>query len=346
MPRELIAIAPRNPILREYDEKPLGPGEVRIKSSFSAEKFGTSFPIYRGISSVSEKKWDAELGLFMPKEHERGWSPTFPMNLGNMTVGTVVDVGEGVSRFKVGDRVFGYLPIRETHTVSEDRVELAPEGMAPEAIVYRDPAEFALAALRDGNVRLGDRVAVFGMGAIGLMAVQMARLSGASPVIAVDPLPNRQECARRCGADLVLDPSKVDAGYEIRMATGGKGADVAIEVSGSYSALHHAIRGVGFGGTVVVTSFYHGEAKGLRLGEEWHFNRINMVSSRNISDPNRDHPRWDSVRVRNTAFDLLREGKLKVEGLVDPIVPFSEVAEAYKFCDEHPEKSIKLGVTY
>ncbi|MGQ9630727.1 MAG: zinc-binding dehydrogenase [bacterium] len=71
---------------------------------------------------------------------------------------------------------------------------------------------------------------------------------------------------------IIYDSTKKSITYEIRMATGGKGADVAIEVSGSYSALHHAIRGVGFGGTVVVTSFYHGEAKGLRLGEEWHFN--------------------------------------------------------------------------
>lgn len=68
--------------------------------------------------------------------------------------------------------------------------------------------------MRDGHVRIGDAVAVFGMGAIGLMAVQLAKLAGAHPVIAVDPLPLRRKVALECGADLVLDPSSEDAGEE------------------------------------------------------------------------------------------------------------------------------------
>ena len=104
-----------------------------------------------------------------------------------------------------------------------------------------DPADFALGAVRDGHLRLGDVVAVFGMGAIGLVALQLAKLAGAHPVIAVDPLPLRLRVAQECGADLVLDPSSCDAGLEIKKATAKRGADVCIEYSGHYLGLQGAL---------------------------------------------------------------------------------------------------------
>ena len=133
---------------------------------------------------------------------------------------------------------------------------------------------------------------------------------------------------------------------KVKEITGKKGADVAIEASGSYQALHQAIRSVSFGGLVVPLAAYKGEARGLDLGREWHLNRITMKSSRSCSDPNRDHPMWDNKRICETAFRLLEEGKLSVDGLVSPVVPFERSVEAYCRIDEAPEESIKLGVIY
>jgi threonine dehydrogenase-like Zn-dependent dehydrogenase len=93
-------------------------------------------------------------------------------------------------------------------------------------------------------------------------------------------------------------------------------------------------------------AFYEGEGRGLRLGEEWHMNRITMRSSRACSDPNRDHPRWDNRRLRELAFRLLKEGALTAEGLVTPIVGIDQAAEAYQDIDRHPERSIKMGVKF
>jgi len=343
MPRELVAIAPRQPVIREYKEPRLGPDQVRIVSEFSAPKHGTEIGMYRDTSPLTARRYDDEMQLFREGEN---LPPRFPRPLGNMSIGAITEAGSAVKRFKAGDRVFGHLPIRETHTVSEDKVEKVPEGMSPESIVYWDPAEFALGAVRDADVRLGERVAIFGLGAIGLMTVQMAKLSGAILVIAVDPIPLRRELALKHGADIAFDPKAVDAGVEIKLATGKKGVDVAIEASGSYQALHEAIRSTHLGGLVVPLAFYQGEAKGLRLGEEWHINRITMRSSRSISDPNRDHPMWDSERIKEVSFQLLKEGRLSVEGLIRPVVKFEESAEAYKLIDEHPEEVIKLGVVY
>ncbi|HID06281.1 MAG TPA: zinc-binding alcohol dehydrogenase, partial [Armatimonadetes bacterium] len=310
MPRELVAIAPRTPVLREYEEPPLQPNQVRIRSEFSAPKHGTELGMYRGTSPFSVRRWDAEYQLFLPWEEE---PQLFPMPLGNMTIGTVVEVGSEVKQYKIGERVFGHFPIRETHTVEEDRIEgIVPEGMSPHAIVYWDPAEFALAAVRDAHVRLGDRVAIFGIGAIGIMCVQMCKLSGASLIIAIDPLEKRRNLAQMHGADIVLDPSATDVGVAIKDATDKLGVDVAIEASGSYEALHEAIRCTAVGGAVVPLAFYQGEGRGLRLGEEAHLNRATLIFSRANTDPNRDHPMWNNARIRHTAFELLRTGKLNV----------------------------------
>lgn len=346
MPRELVAIAPRKLTLREYEERPLKPNEVRIKSLLSAEKHGTNLLIYRGVTPFHEKEYDRELGIFIPTK-ERKLLARYPVPLGNMTVGVVVEVGSEVKKVKVGDRVYGYLPIRETHTVPEDRVEVAPPELTNEELVCIDPAVVALMAVREGHVRLGDHVAIFGLGAIGLMTVQMAKLSGATLVIGVEPIEKRRELAKKYGADIVLDPKTCDVGLEIKLLTNKRGVDVSIDTSGSYKALHQAIRATAYGGTVVPVSWYHGEARGLYLGEEWHFNRQVMVSGARVeSEPYRDYPRWDRKRVYDTVVELFKRKKLTIDGMLCPIVKFDDVIDAYRLIDEKPEETVKLAVTY
>jgi len=346
MPKELVAVAPHTPILREYTEPPLESNQVRVKSRLSAEKHGTTLTIYRGVSPFSEKMFDPELGVFVPKPPGKaGWGG-FPTRLGNMTVGVVTEVGDEVKDLKVGDRVYGYLPIRETHTVDEKRVKLAPSELSDEDLVCIDPAVVALMAVREGNVRVGEKVAIFGLGAIGLMAVQMAKLSGALRVIGVEPIEKRRKLAEKYGADMLLDPTSCDAGLEIKKATDG-GVDIAIDTSGSYQALHQAIRATRYGGTIVPVSWYHGEARGLNLGEEWHFNRQVMVSGARVeSEPYRDYPRWDRKRIYETVIELFRKKALISDGLLSPIVNFEDVVEAYRMLDERPWETIKLGVIY
>lgn len=360
MPRELVAIAPKRPILQEYEEKPLGENEVRIKTEFSSPKHGTELHLYRGVSPFQDKAFSHEYRILSFREKTK---PLFPRPLGNMSVGRVIEIGRKAKKFKVGDKVYGHLPIRETHTVSEHgivaeemslgmgsrecQIHILPEGMNFQETVCLDPAHFALGAVRDANIRLGEKVAVFGLGAIGLMAIQMARLSGAELVFASDPLPNRRNLAQKYGADEVFDPTNHDVGFKIKKATGKKGVDVAIEVSGSYAALHDAIRSVHYSGLVVTASFYQEQANALRLGEEWHMTRTTMRSSMPVwGNPSRDYPMWDDRRLEDTVFRLMRNKKLIVEGIITPIYPFEKSVEAYKFIDEHPDGCIKLGITY
>ena len=103
-------------------------------------------------------------------------------------------------------------------------------------------------AAERGHVRLGDAVAVFAQGPIGLCATAGARLAGASLVIGVDSVPRRLELARRMGADVVLNYKEQDVVAEIKRLTGG-GADVAIEALGQQATFENALRSVRPGGT-------------------------------------------------------------------------------------------------
>ena len=156
----------------------------------------------------------------------------------------------------------------------------------------------------------------------------------------------RRAVALETGADLALDPTQVDAGLAIRRATGNAGVDVAIETSGAAQGLHHALRGLAFGGTAALLAVYHEFRGGLNLGHEAHRNRPVLIFPRAESEPHYDHPRWDHRRQADTAWDLLAAGRLRCEPIVRPVVPFERAVEAYREIDEHPERSIKLGVRF
>jgi threonine dehydrogenase-like Zn-dependent dehydrogenase len=112
-------------------------------------------------------------------------------------------------------------------------------------------------AAERGRVRIGDAVAVFAQGPIGLCATAGARLSGASLVIGVDNNPRRLEMAKRMGADVVIDSTSQDVVAEIKKLTGG-GVDVAIEALGLQATFENALRSLRPGGRVSSLGVYSG----------------------------------------------------------------------------------------
>jgi threonine dehydrogenase-like Zn-dependent dehydrogenase len=221
-----------------------------------------------------------------------------------------------------------------------------PDGMSPESAVYLDPGIFALAGIRDGAVSLGDRVAIFGLGAIGQMAVQMARLSGAVEVFGVDLFSLRRKMAERYGATRAIDPAGCDVGRMIKEETRGMGVDVALELSGASAALHAAIRATARGGRIVTVGCPEGGASDLRLGEDWARNQQVMIASRGTAAPGHGHGSWVGRRLNDTVWRLLARGDVKTEGLVTPVVPFEEAAEAYEKADKNPKDVVKFAVRY
>lgn len=134
-----------------------------------------------------------------------------------------------------------------------------PDGLTDEQVVLlADIASTGFSGAESGEVRIGDSVVVFAQGPIGLCATAGARLMGASLVIGVDGDASRQAMARRMGADVVLDPARVDLISEVKRLTDG-GADVAIEALGLQSTFESALRCLRPGGTLSSLGVYSGK---------------------------------------------------------------------------------------
>jgi len=349
MPLELQLTSPRELTLVSYEDPPLQFSEVRAQAIMSGISHGTEMNLFTGNNPFVEKEFNTELRLFVPMKESQSGS----ILLGYEWIGEVIDIAPDVSRFEVGDLV--HLPFRhrQTHTFHENlktslgRVTPLPDGFLPKQGIFLALTGVALQAIHDAHIKLGDSVVVFGLGVIGLLAVQLAKLNGASWVAGIDPLKLRRDLALRFGADAVYDPAQGDVAYAIKANTPYHGVDIAIEFSGNYRALNDAIRVVQMGGTVVAGGFYRGGGTPLTLGAEWHHNRVTLLSSMGVWDcPHRDHPTWNRERVHQTAIELIALGKLKTDGLVTHRIPFEKAAEAYQLIESQPEDAIKVLLTY
>jgi len=346
MPRELVFDrASQRFAVRAVDLPPLAPTQAQVRIELATPKHGTEShawgrPVNRG------RRWDPERRIFLDPPADRP-VPAGTLGVGNMAVGMVTRIGAAVETLKPGDRVYGYMPVRELHQTAAAQVRLLPDGLTPHAAVCVDPAHVAFVAVRDGKVRLGDCVAVFGLGAIGLLAVQAARGAGADRVVAVDLLPERRARALRMGADAVFDPRDGDVALAIKDATERRGVDVAIETSGADRAVHDAIRCIMQCGTVVGVGWGSGSGEGLYLGEEFHVNRPTIVASQASSywgNPDRDHPLWDEQRAQLVCAALFRRGTFTPDGVLDPIVSLDEAPEVMQAIRESPGRVLKVGI--
>lgn len=175
-----------------------------------------------------------------------GWKP-----LGGWRFGNSID-GSQAEYLLVPDAMTNLAPV--------------PDGLTDEEVLMcPDIMSTGFAGAERGNIRIGDTVAVFAQGPIGLCATAGAKLKGATTIIGVDTVPARLEMARRMGADHVVDFRRVDPVEEIMRLTDGRGVDVAIEALGTQATFEAALRVLRPGGTLSSLGVYSGDLR-LPLG--------------------------------------------------------------------------------
>jgi threonine dehydrogenase-like Zn-dependent dehydrogenase len=146
--------------------------------------------------------------------------------------------------------------------VPDARANLAPIPLAltdEEVLLCPDIFSTGLSGAESAHIRVGDAVAVFAQGPIGLCATLGARLNGASLIIGVDPMETRLTAARRFGADVLLNPTQTDVVAAIKDLTNGRGVDVAIEALGRQETFESALRAIRPGGTLSSLGVYSGK---------------------------------------------------------------------------------------
>jgi threonine dehydrogenase-like Zn-dependent dehydrogenase len=348
VPRRLAITGPYQLDILEYTDPPLQANQALVKTELASGKHGTTLAMLDNRTFAGQR-FDQETRLFLPDEQSSAPPPSrdYPWNLGTTGVGTIVAVGENVTRWRIGDKVFGLMDVRETNVCDEKRIW--PLGtIDPHDALCIEPAYVSFHCIRESNVRYGDTVAVIGLGALGLLAVRMAHEAGAETIMAIDPLAARRELALKLGADHALDPLNSDAALEAHRLTGNAGVDVAVELSGVYTGLQMAIRCTRVGGTVCSAGFYQGEANSLWLGREWHHNRLTMIVPHGCGWGHhpRDYPRWDGQRAYDTIASLMSKGQLSGMGLVNVTVPFEDGTGILHMIHKQPEKVVKYAVQF
>ena len=334
MGRVVTFDGPKEVSVKEYEDPALGPGEVRLKTLYSGISAGTEMTAYRGSNPYLAKRWEPDRRLFVEGETSleypvEGW--------GYEEVGEVAGVGPGVTKVGAGEVVYGTWGHRSTQVVDEDwaAARRLPPGVDPVIGVFSRIGAIALNAVLDADVHVGEYVAVFGQGVPGLIAAQLARLNGGT-VVAVDGIPKRLELARELGAAHVVDFNEKSPAEEIKRLSEGRGADVSVEISGSYPALHEAIRSTAYNSKVVSAGFFQGDGRGLFLGEEFHHNRIRVVCSQiGGLSPALDH-RWSLERLERTVMSLAAEGRVSLKPLVTHVFDAEDAGEAFGLLDQRP----------
>jgi L-iditol 2-dehydrogenase len=288
-----------------------------------------------------------------------------PLVLGHEIAGEVVEVGEGVDRYKRGDRVVAshHVPcntcrycLRGHHTVCDTlrRTNFDPGGFAEyvrlpainvERGVYRIPegvswvdASFAepvacvLRAQSMARVQPGDTVLVIGSGMAGLLHIQLACALGATRVVAVDVNDDRLEAASKLGANAVVSADE-DILPEIRRANDGRLADKVFVCTGARPANARALESVERGGIVLFFApTQPGVTIPLSINDVFFGNDVTLMTS--YAGSPADHV---------NALELIRAGRMRVAELVSHRLPLSETARGFQLVSA-AEKSIKVVI--
>jgi len=212
-----------------------------------------------------------------------------PIPLGHESVGTVVEIGNEVTTCKVGDRVTvnTVIPCGKCHNCRNGHENLCESplsvrgggGMAeylvlPDSEVYKlpdnlsslhctlaEPLHIALESVEKANIKPGEAVAIIGVGPIWMLTLQVAKLSGAYPIVLFDITKEKLEFAKNLGADKAIHSMDTQAASRALEMTKGFGFDKIIECSSSPKVLDMAINLLRKGGTLVITSVYPGGSK-------------------------------------------------------------------------------------
>jgi NADPH:quinone reductase-like Zn-dependent oxidoreductase len=317
-------------------------GQFDVETVFSGLSTGTDLSWVKGTNPALHRRWDPELGLFMPGAPDAG----YPIDkFGYMQVGRVTDTA--TAAVQPGDLVamtYGHRSAYRADALTDRFVRL-PSSLEPVLGIYAahmgpicaNALLHAAADIHGTDVRgladgvRGRRVAVTGAGVVGLLTALFARMHGAGSVVIVEPTPSRREVAADLGFD-VVDPGDVDPAVVLksrwRHGAGDRGADVVFQCRGQASALALALRMVRPQGTVIDLAFYPGGCEEVRLGEEFHHNGLSLRCAQIGRVPRGTGHLWDRERLSTETLALLAaHGEDIARHIITEYTPLSEAPE-------------------
>ena len=327
-------VGPEEVDVVSLEQPDAAPDEVVVETAVSAVSAGTELLVYNGDvdgETVADEELPALDGTL-----------SYPLRYGYAAVGEVTAVGSRVDPAWHGRTVFAFNP-HESH-FSADPADLhpIPEGITPEEAVFFANVETAVNFALDAAPRVGERVAVFGQGIVGLLTTAVLSETPVETLVAVEPHDMRRGLAAEMGADETIDPRNGDVAAAVRDVAGP--LDTAVEVSGRPATLETAVESTGYDGHVLVGSWYGTKRAEIGLGDHYHRGRINVESSQVSTIAPKLRGRWDRQRRRETAWRRLRD--LDTNPLVTHRFDVGDAGDAYRQLTNRPEETLQVLFTY
>lgn len=291
--------------------------EILVKTAVSTISSGTERANLIGSKTVA---WD------LPEAEEA----IFPRRLGYSTSGTVEQVGEGVTKFKVGDRVALWWTTHNQYiTISENNACLIGDISFEDAALFHI-ATFPLAAIRKCRLEMGESAIVMGMGILGIIALQLLKIAGAAPIIAVDPNPDKRKKALELGADFAFDPFEKDFSSKVKEATDG-GARVGIEVTGVGAGLDGILDCMAHFGRVALLGCTRDSNFNIDYYRKVHGPGITLIGAHTMARPQQEScSGWWTTKDDVAALVKLTElGRLNLADLVEETHSPAKAHEVY-----------------
>ena len=292
----------------------------------------------------------------------------FPTICGHEFAGTVEACGDGVKEFAVGDRVtvfpllwredhaaceagkyaqsdgYDYLGSRSDGAFSEYVIApernliRVPDNVSLEEAALTEPAAVALHAVRRASLRLGDTIAIFGLGPIGMMVAQWARSMGALKIALFDILPGKLQLARDLGYDNVFDSRETDAAEVVNGLTGGRGVHVAIEAAGVPATFVTALKVTRRAGRVVMLG---NPSADVTLPASL----ISQIMRREVDlfgTWNSDYSVYGDDDDWRTSLEAMSDGRLDLKPLITHRVPLAKGIDALEMMRTQTEFFAKV----
>jgi len=307
-----------------------GRNEVLVKTNRSAISSGTESLIFRGLFPADEER-DSSIASLQG-------SFEYPFQYGYCTVGTISKAGDPKNQDWVGRRVFAFQPHASCFLSNiEDLIPL-PDDLSDDLAIFLPNMETAVNLLMDGAPLTGERVAVIGLGVIGMLTTSILSQFPLDLLTGVDILPTRRDKVREMLNSIGLSPE------EALFKRPKQGYDLIYELSGSPMGLNLALELAGFESRIVIGSWYGRKGVNLNLGGKFHRSRMKLISSQVSTIPSNLTGRWTKERRFSVAFQHLM--RLQPSRWITHRYSLDQAKEAYFQLVSHPEDMLQIVFTY
>ena len=261
----------------------------------------------------------------------------YPSRPGYSNIGTVVEVGKAVTDYKVGERVASTQGHTSHFIASPNRLlKVASPDVPAEEVVFFNLGAIALQGVRKARIELGEAALVLGQGLIGLLSIQLSKLSGAMPVIAADLTDSRLEISKRIGADCTLNPEDANFSERLSDTTKGDGPTVVIEATGHPDAITTALDAAGWGARVVLLASTRGETPNVNFYRDVHKKGLILYGAHNAIRPRQESSSnfWTLEDDSLLLLSLIAQKRLNIASLISHRVPGEDAPKAYQLLME------------